>query len=265
MRVSVDKWYLDLVTPSGGAWIGYASRVRVGPVRFGYVGRLEGGEGRRSRSVHRAGLRSDLPVEEEGAIRWDPRALAVSGRWDDGRAAAARTLGDGDPALTWHVRALAADAHVRDGDEVLAGAGYVERLTLDGSLDLGIDTLHWGRWIADGDADGPRSIVWIRWVGPRPLAVILADGADVGAEQIDAERVSGGHGELVLDPRSVLRTGGLGETVLAKLPGSVRRLAKRMGGWEETKWVSRGHLARPDGGRSEGWAIHEVVHFGGRR
>ena len=282
MRFAVDKWYLDLVTPEGLAWIGYAARVRVLGLSFGYFGHLSGGA-KPASSVHRFRLRSQLPDLTDDEVRWSPAPLDLEGSWKIDASAARRRLGDSEPQLEWQAHATRAHACVtnrasrrRKGNETtkLAGLGYVEQLTLTGSLELGIDVLHWGRWIADeskpeqGEPQdngalraAPRSIVWIRWEGPEPLRIVLVDSKELAATRIDEEVVAGDFGELDLEGRRELRSGGLGKTLFAHLPSIVGRVARRMRSWDETKWVTRTRLARPDGQTRSGWAIHEVVRF----
>ncbi|MEO1696092.1 MAG: hypothetical protein AAFU73_02275 [Planctomycetota bacterium] len=270
MRVHVEKWYLDLVTPDGSAWIGYAADVRVRrpvPLRFAYGGTLEGGSAGTARASHRVGLRARLPGAADDSVEWVHPGLRVHGRWDARRTSAARTLGDaapadGAPTIEWHALATAADAAVRVGDRVVEGRGYVERTILRGTLNLGIDVLHWGRWIAD---DGGPSLVWIRWIGPRPLTVVLLDGAEADAAEVDERGVRGPFGALELDAGAELRAGALGATLLERLPLTVRVAARRLRGWDETKWVARGSLRTADGSERSGRAIHEVVRFGGER
>lgn len=264
MRAVVRKWYMDLVTEEGVAWVGYAARVRIHGLRFGYAGWIQGGALPRG-GAHRASFRACLPTEEEGgALRWEPRSLGLRATWTPHGAGAPRVLRSDPPRMVWDVRATTADARVEFQSGALAGVGYVECLDFDGPLEPGIDVLHWGRWIAD-DGGAPRSLVWIRWEGPRPLLLVQVDGEEVEAEAVDTERVAGAFGELALGPSRALRSGGLGATVLEHLPAAVRRVARRIRGWDETKWVSRGALVRPGEAERAGWAIHEVVRFGGRR
>ena len=123
----------------------------------------------------------------------------------------------------------------------LRGRGYAEVLSLSiAPWRLPIHELRWGRFA--GERHGA---VWIEWLGPHPLKLVLLDGARVDAMP-----------PLRLSDEVVLRSGRIGETALRLLP---RRLPGL--GLEETKWRSRGELALPGEPPDRGWAIHEVVRW----
>lgn len=180
-----------------------------------------------------------------------------------------RLLDREDGVVEWgpiHRRAM---VEVRAPGVLVRGPGYAERLTMTlRPWDLPIDVMHWGRWIGERS-----SMVWLRWEGPEPRTLVLIDeggvaGAACGADVdgcVGAGVVRGEGTSLVLSRVRTLRDESLGDSLVSVIPGLRLWTPARMLAARERRWLSVGTLTRGDGGKEQGWAIHEEVRFDGSR
>ncbi len=256
------KWYLDCVGPDGEAAIAYWARLRWHGFGLAYSGLLHRAvDGRvEASSTLRPG---PGPIAESGRINWSCGALDAEGEWRPRTAPYSAELwrnaeGRG---VQWDCIAIAAKARVRAGPGVIEGFGYAERIELTVvPWSLPIRELRWGRWIGAN-----RSLVWIEWRGGHPLTLILLDGTPVpGVVEDHGVQVRDGL-RLEISGRSVIRSGRLCATVLGSIPVLRSMVPDAILSTQEDKWISRGMLRDIGGIDEEGWAIHEIVRFGGER
>jgi hypothetical protein len=256
----LTKWYVDVVTPEGSAFIGYAARLAWGPVRLRYRAYLLTRPGAPSSARQTLAPTRDPRRDPGGVVEWRCGRLGLEGRWSPVAPAFRRRLySAGSGSVDWECVAPAARARVRVGAEVLAGWGYAERLELTvPPWELPLDELRWGRFV------GPdAAVVWVDWRGEAASCLVLVDGVEqVGAVVSDSELVWGS-AILRLSPPHSLREGALGD-VVAAIPLLSRFVPERLlRGWE-SKRLSRGALTSGDEPAREGWAIHEVVRWPSR-
>jgi hypothetical protein len=214
--------------------------VRWGALRVAFASSLIH-DGSKAQTTMRV-RRDAEPVRDERAIRWSPRSLDVDLELTQRVQSIERELHDG---VMWHCVAPCGDAIVRLPGRDLRGRGYAEVLEMSvAPWSLPIRELRWGR-----AAGAQRSLVWIQWIGAKPLRIAVLDGALAEAADIadDSVRLADGMSVTLSDP-IVLREDHLGRTL--KPPGAIER-----------KWRSRATLAAPDRPRDEGWAIHELITF----
>jgi len=253
----LTKWYLDVTTEAGEAWIGYAGHVRLGPLRLAHASCLRvAGDDRSEAAIW---SRARMPRIEERRIAWEEPRLAVRGSWRATVPGAERELWrNGTAAVRWQCLAPAAAAEVSGPSYSLAGLGYAERLDLDvAPWRLPIAELRWGRFLAPD-----KSLVWIQWRGAHPLRLALRDGSEVTLRDCnERELVFGDGGRLHLDPVDTIREGTLGDTVLARYRVLRRLVPRRWRDLHEHKFISRGVLHENNGRTISGWAIHEVVRW----
>jgi hypothetical protein len=256
--VHVEKWYLDCVTPEGAGMIGYAGRIRLGPVTvpcFEMLVWRAGGPVRQSHTM--AGGR--LPTATADEIVWRSNALKVDGHWWRRGPAIAPTVLHAEAAgeVEWACLCPAAQVAVTVDGEPYAGTGYAERLIMTLSPGrLPIRELRWGRFISVG-----QSCVWIQWRGAAERTWCFHNGQAVSAAMPDLLVLTWNGHRLKLDPGTIIRSGRLADTAFKHagplrwlLPANVRQL-------RETKWCSRGVLTDAVGREHAGWAIHEVALF----
>lgn len=255
----LTKWYFDVCTRDGSAFIGYAARLRRSRLRLRFSSILLSTPDHpvRERFTLR---RTSVPLRSPDGIRWDCDRLAVEGLWRSRVPAVRRRLFDGaDGVIEWACFAPAADAFVRVADRCLSGTGYVERLRMTlPPWRLPIETLRWGRFIGRS-----TSIVWIDWAGNHPLQLVLLNGRDAtpGA-RIEGDSLSIGDGRLVLDTGTsrTLRAGPLSD-VLGSIPALGSLLPERLAGALESKWLTRGAWRAEGLPAESGPVIHEVVQW----
>jgi hypothetical protein len=255
---TLTKWYLDLVTEEGGVAIAYWAEVRWQQLRQPLCGLLLRPAGGATPPWRFSARRVAPPVPEEGGLRWGAPPLGLSvevERLEPGFRH--RLLDSPDGVVDWHCELPRAAVRLHAGDTVLEGVGYVERLELS-LLPWRIPAaeIRWGRFLADG-----TSVTWIDWRGAYPQRLVFHDRRRVPAETVGEEGLRFGPGtELRLtDPRVISddRLGGL----LAPLE-ALRPLIEPITRTHQTRWLSRGALQGPGGGRVEGWALHERVTRG---
>jgi hypothetical protein len=256
--MQIEKWYLDVVTPEGPGMIGYAARVRLGPLALRCSEILQwhaGDPAAQSRTL----LGGTLPTAVSDGVRWHSPTVAVEGRWrSQGNAISTMVLHE-EPAgrVEWTCFCPAAEATVKIGRDRWDGFGYAERLVMTlPPARLPIRELRWGRFIS-----GEQHCVWIRWRGPVERSWCVHNGRPADAVMPDLHKLAWNGHRLQLEPGTTLRTGRIAGTALKGagllawlLPASVRDL-------HETKWCGRGVLTDGHGREHRGWAIHESAVF----
>jgi len=254
----LTKWYLDLVTEDGVAFIAYAARLKWGVARLGYASALLAAPECQARETATArGV--VLPRVEDDATRWECGPLGLRGEWRRLAPPIRETLiRSPEGSIHWFCRMPRARATVRFGDTLLEGAGYVEclRLTLP-PWRLPFDALWWGRHLSDR-----HSVVWIQWDGRDRRTWIWLDGLLQPRAHLGPDGIAGldRGAELRLGDRRGVRD----RRVLAALgdlaPALTRRLAGSLGRMHERKQLSRSTLADgPDRPADSGWSLHEEV------
>lgn len=253
----LDKWYLDLITNDGGAFVGYAAMLHWRGLRVGYESFLFAPA--TGQAVERTTLRGALTLTSEGGtLRWNSHALGLSGTWEREIPSIERRLQNSDRgSVDWACHQPRSRARVRlpDGRQP-EGTGYAERLRLTlPPMDLALDTLHWGRFHGDGE-----TLVWIEWQNGENRRWIFRNGE----EQRRALLVEGGIRDF--DDGSEFRFGGTRTLrdrpvwpVLQGIPGLKKRAVGRLANMHETKWIGRGGLRAPGAASTDGWYIHEEV------
>jgi hypothetical protein len=257
----LSKWYLDVVSADGTAFIGYAARLAWGPVRVRYRAYLLRRPDGARVARHTLAPTRDPLRQAGGRVSWRCGRLDVEGVWSPTAASLRRRLySDPSGAVDWNCVAPAARVRVRVGRELLEGWGYAELLEMTvRPWDLPLDELRWGRFVGPGGA-----LVWVDWRGPSPRRLVLLDGVEQpGGEVEDSVVTCGDTTELWLAPPRSLRSGPILD-VVAAVPFLARAVPDRLlRGWE-SKWLSRGILRLEDEPAREGWAIHEVVRWASR-
>lgn len=256
---TLDKWYLDLVTDDGTAVIGYAARIRSGPLSAAYASCLVSPPDRAPTDA--AAIRGvQLPALDGHTLRWDCPGLALAGEWSGESPPIVRTLLDtGAGSLTWECLLPRARARLSLASRELAGHGYAERLRLTMSPgELPFDTLRWGRHVSDR-----HSVVWIEWEGATGFRGIWLDGEEQPEARLTPTGVTGlEHGRsLRFEGSRTLRDRPVLGAVGAALPEFARRLAGPLGAMRERKLLDRSSVMAGQEPLDRGWSIHEEVRW----
>jgi hypothetical protein len=254
----LSKWYTDLVSEDGAAFIGYWARMRWGPVVIPYAATLYrpvGGPNRERFSIRRC----SGPRIRNRELRWNCRRLHLGGVWT-GRSPAIhrKLLETADGSITWSCHIPSADARVDLAGRILSGQGYAEHLDMYVKpWRLPFDELRWGRFVSAEDA-----LTWIEWRGEESASWCFHNGSELEGVIVDSDRIQlpGDREALELRDATVLRDGRLAETALRVVPGTSLWLHPRVRDAHETRWLARGELRM--GSRStSGWVMHEVVRL----
>lgn len=256
----LSKWYLDLVADDGATLIAYVAALRWGALHLHYASIFQSRPGmapcERSQVT---GVQLPEPVGD--AVRVSLPGLGLAGVWQPAAEPVRATLLEGaSGAVHWECFLPGATATVELDGEVLAGAGYVERLTLTRPpWTLPFRRLRWGRFVGaahalvwiDWDHDSARRWVWLD-AAPQP-DVALATAGVTGLRDASGAVSLAIAPDRILCERRALQVIGSRWPALNALPlGPLRDL-------HETKHLSHGILRRGDATLDTGWVIHEEV------
>ena len=250
----LSKWYLDVVTDTGEAFLAHCGTLRLAGLSLSHASALfvprDGPPRRRSTALACA-----APQLNRGVVHWTSRRVGVEGRWRCTAAPISRRLFENPRGrIHWSCFAPLAQARVRlSNGAVIEGCGYVERLEMTiFPWMLPLEELLWGRFHS-----GDSYLLWIAWRGARPLTLVIRDGIEERGAIVGEECVwLADRSQLSLVAERALREGpAVPPALAAVLPG-------RLGSWHEAKRLSRGELTSSTGAVRRGWAIHERVAFG---
>src|SRR5450759_2821268 len=145
----LDKWYFDCVSADLAVLIGYAAKLKYGPIDISYGARItKTTDGPLSQ---RQSLSFGRVDEEPDCIRWSKYALRVAGTWIGGRRFESTVLVDGaDGSIEWQCLGANSEVSVRVGGEAIEGLGYAERISVTiPPWRLPFRELRWGRYIGE--------------------------------------------------------------------------------------------------------------------
>lgn len=258
MELSIQKWYVDVVTDDGRVGIAYRAEVRQGELRHDVAGvMLSPGAG--AEPVWRFSLRSTPPPEQsEHGLRWSAERLALTidceAREPGFEASLLRTP---DGSVDWRCAVPRARVRMRTRDTILEGLGYAERLDLIGIAPWNIpaDEIRWGRFLTD-----QMSLVWVDWRGAIPRRFVFRDGRLVDAIETTDEGILLGDGSrLTLCDAQLIGNDTLGDWLapLAPLRSLIRPIARA----HQSRWLARGEFRAPLPGAEplRGWVLHELL------
>ena len=249
----LSKWYLDCITDSGNALIVYVGDLRWGPVHLHYSSLL-----RSDGNVvtqHNSLRKPSLPALDGNSISWNSDHFDFSAAWlSDAREVRETVFTSEEGSVEW--RCLMPIANVRTKNE--SGLGYVEHLTMTvAPWKIPIQNLRWGRF-------GSRSdwVVWIDWQGDFSNRILYRNGKPATVSRLDDRQITFDDGSrLTMDRSLTLRSGPLGTTALASIPGVAKTFPARLLRVNECKWRSRARLDCSGCPPAEGWGIHEIVSW----
>ena len=251
---SLVKWYMDCITDLGDAVILYCAELRWRGLHAAYssVLSVDG----RSVESHASMTRYRLS-SAGGEILVELPRLGVSGRWEASAAPFQYTVyEDASGSVLWNCLQPRASVHLRIGNRELAGLGYAECLTVTlPPWQLPMSQLRWGRFVSPED-----SLVWIDWQGPYSTSFAVHNGDRCETLSVSDSEVALRDASLRMEESFPLRAGRLGSTILPGAPALRKLLPRSLFNIEEHKWRSRGILSA-QGRVSNGWAVHEVVHW----
>ena len=253
----LSKWYLDCVSESGDAVIGYHAWLEAAALRLGYEGLLDRPSAGPTRVCH--SLRPSAVSASPDLVNWDTPGLGVRGRWLRRSAAVSEILfASPEGTVEWECHLPNAEAEIELPGRSLAGLGYVERLRVTLSpWRLPIRQLRWGRFLSRRN-----TLVWIDWQGPFQTRLALLNGRRFDTAVIENHSVSLPDGSrAAFDRAIVFRDASLGSTFLGAIPALERLAPARFLLARESKWLSRSVLEVPGQAPDEAWAIHEEVRW----
>jgi hypothetical protein len=254
MAFLLEKWYLDVVSPSGEVAIAYWGCVRSGPLRCTFSGVRLGTPG--AQGAWRFSLRGVAPpVAAGGSLGWRAAPLGVHAQYRGREKSFGRRLLEMEAGvLDWRCVVPGAAARFEIGERVVEGVGYAERLTLGfHPWKIPADEVRWGRFLS---AD--VTLVWIDWRGAHPQRLVFRNGRGVEALSLDDRAIALSDGaELRLTSPRLLGDEDLGGMLAPLRP--LRALLAPLARTRQARWLSWGELQGQDGALHKGWAVHERV------
>jgi len=253
--LKIEKWYFDCVTPARGVFIGYAAKVRFGPLTLNYGATLF--------RERQGGLKQEQTfsfgqVTETGThLEWEHKALGVKGRWRGKDGAAETVLFSGAAGkVCWQCLKPNAEVRLLLSGQTLEGQGYAERLSMTlPPWKLPFNELRWGRFIGE---NREHYVVWIDWKGSLCKNWIwAAPGCCPGT--VADEIICFGKQKLFLRQTEPIRTGKVADSLFGKAAFLAKLLPKPLSLMDEKKYISAGDILGPEGLSIPGISIHEVV------
>jgi hypothetical protein len=245
---------MDCVTDCGDAAILYCAEMHWRGAHLTYASVLSvlGGTTESHSSMRRYQLSS---TSSEIAVEI-PR-LVVSGRWKADAAPMERTVFESAAGqVHWNCLQPRSLVELRVGERELTGLGYAECLTLTvPPWQLPMRQLRWGRFVSPSD-----SLAWIHWQGEHSTNFAVYNGRMWKLLSASDSEVAIRDATLRMEESFSLRAGRLGSTILPGAPALAKLFPHWLFNIEERKWRSRGTL-NAEGRVSQGWVIHEVVHW----
>jgi hypothetical protein len=251
------KWYLDLVTPRGDAFIGYAARAQILGVPLHHNAVLLAPAGAPTAEFRTP--RSD-PVATGDSFLWSAPCLRACAFWRREAPPLRLSLLD-SPAgsIHWHCHLPNATAQASILNTSYLGRGYIEELSMTlPPWKFPFATLRWGRFLTRS-----TSIIWIDWRDGLDRTWVFHNGAlDLHARVTD-DAILHSHARLDFsrDSRRVLRDAPLARTAFPHLPALARLLPNNLSRARESKFLAPATFHAPTATPSteEGYALFEVV------
>jgi hypothetical protein len=253
------------VAEDGTTFIGYAARLTWGMVRFRYRAILVAQPKKAPEERYTLRSSPDPRLDKNGTVSWSCPPLQLTGEWVPQCSSIQRTLFASQAGnVIWECFAPAAIATLTRGSMQMTALGYVERLTMTAPpWSLGLDQLHWGRFIAKDTC-----LVWIDWRGPKPRRMVWWNGNEAKDAIVHEEYIllpeSGTRLELSQCEKScgcrsrILREGPL-VNIISAVPGLTNTLPRWLGQGHESKRITSARLETKGAVARDGWTIHEVV------
>lgn len=254
----LEKWYLDCVSTDGAVLIGYAARLKWGPIRLDYGARITKFRG--GTPCQRQSLSFGTVDEGSGTIRWANDRLKVAGEWTGGEPIGSIIVVD-EPSgrIEWQCLGANCAVDVRVDGQAMTGVGYVERLTMTvPPWMLPFTELRWGRFISD---DRRSHMVWTDMRGRAPRNWVWLDSGEPVAGTVDANGVRTESAELVFLSSDPLRCDNVARTLMGRFAFMTKLLPEGLRAIREDKQVSSCVLRTRDS-ESRGFSINEVVTWG---
>lgn len=257
VSLTVDKWYLDLVSHDGTAVASYVIGVRWQTLDLRYAACLVSTPSAPPVERHTFSA-LPWPTFADGHLTWTAESLGVRGQWRALDAPIARRLLSVPAgAIEWSCLVPRGDATIVTAAGTFEGLGYAERLQLTlPPWAMPFRLLRWGRHLSDRHA-----LVWIEWDGDPSMHAVWLDGEPQNSARVDASGVVGLDGQRALHwrpGRDLTRRAVAG--VVARAPSLAARVAGRLASMREHKQLSPSSIVDANGrALDRGWTVHEVV------
>ena len=253
----LDKWYFDCVAADGAILIGYAARLKWGPIGLCYGARITmGADGP---LLQRHALSLGQVGEEASGVTWTNDSLGVAGQWTGGQRFEPKVLFDASAgSIEWQCLGADCDVSARVDGHSMRGRGYTERLSMTvPPWSLPFRELRWGRYIGE---DGRDYAVWIDLREGLRRNWICVNSSTPVEGTVDDAGVRAHGSELVFEASRSIRNENVARTLLGRLQFLSRVLPRGVRSIQENKQLSSCVLS-VDGSKSKGFAINEVVQW----
>ena len=250
--MKLTKWYYDLVTADGQAFIGYSAQLRLFgisiPWRACYMFQ-------NNQVELRQGLGRSRTCQTDDGYSLEIPKLNVAGFWHASDSVPPQqVLATENLSIEWQGLSTKAQVVLNTQNQQLHGFGYCEKMTLElKKPQLPFHELYWGRFISH---DGAKSISWIQFDGKYSRCLVFEDSTVILSGQVTEQHVKFDQQNLSLKMHGTLVECDIKQHVpfwLEKLAGG------SIVSGREQKWLSHGIFTDKNGTEYTGWAIHENV------
>lgn len=256
----LKKWYFDLVTDSGTAFLCYSVGLVYKDWRLGYSAVMKGAFDHPFKATY--SMQAPKPQVHDQEIIWtDPKTDAVF-TWQNTNAFQTEPLTlweDEHGSVQWHHLYPTAQARIEHQGQSLQGLGYAECLDLSIlPWKLPLKRLRWGRFTSNTHA-----LTWIEWQMQEQQNKYWAfyNGSPTEIDLLDQAHISCEQGHLHIQPGSAIREGYLRDTALSSVSLVSALLPQQVMDIHEAKRIAPAQLTLHSGEQISGWVIDEVVLF----
>jgi hypothetical protein len=254
VKISLHKWYLDVVSDDGRVGIGYAASLKVGFLpMIRWSSRFLSENGGVTNEVQRW-RKVCFPKRISAGWQWTSPARE-SGIWSDGHPGRSVPLALEDGVeIIWTCLAAKSNCSLNGREE---GNGYVEKIQIElGSPRLPFKDLWWGRAHA-----GTESLVWIQWARGRDRCWLLRNGQLVdgrlSSHKDGSVQAVIGNEVWKVEPVRVLRE----RNLMRALPRWIVAMGGELPFARERKFLGSATCEIDGSSRSMGSAIGEIVQW----
>jgi hypothetical protein len=255
-QFNLEKWYMDAADTAGQAFIGYAAKLKWGPINLFYSGftYLNGDPKKPALKRNSFKLRY-LPEVKADKLSW--HFMQAEGSWikiDNTLEEYLYSSDEGDIIWTCLYPKSLANVTLHEGS-ISNAFGYVEKIVLTiPAWKIPIAQIRWGRYLTI-----KHTILWIKWSGPIPRSLVYFNGKRITDAEISEKIVKFDEYELVLTDSKALRRGSLLSTVFLNFPSLIKLFPRSTMAIRENRWLSQGTLVHNNQQIETTKVIHHFV------
>lgn len=250
------KHYFDGIDQAGNTIILYAAQLNFFGFKIPFSSYILC---EKEKAVVESGCLKKADVRFEAIPSITMRSLNVSGKWGRKTTALKEILYEQkNKQLIWDCHTPKAEFSISINDKKFNGLGYCETLHLSFyPWKLPIEVLKWGRFLS-----AHTTIVWIEWIGPKPLKKVFWNGKLCDNAQIVDDSIVFAQEDVVLlfEEKTIIKNNPL--AAVANKHALLKIIfPKRFLQTQEIKYTAAARLLENGMQKDEGHALFEIVKW----